>query len=120
MIVWGGYNKNGWTNGGGRYNLSTNSWKPTSLAGCPIPRGYHVGVWTGSRMLIWGGWNGAIGNFDTGSIYNPANDSWKDMTKVAAPSARRFETGVWSGTQLIVWGGYDGSNYVKTGGRYIP
>jgi len=36
--------------GGGR-------WRPTSLVGAPEGRWEHVVVWTGSKMIVWGGYS---------------------------------------------------------------
>ena len=57
MIVWGGFNYPvGALNTGGRYNLSSDSWTTTSTANAPAARWDHSAVWTGSQMIIWGGW----------------------------------------------------------------
>ena len=47
-------------NTGGRYNPITDSWTATSTANAPTGRYAHTAVWTGSEMIIWGGYNGAI------------------------------------------------------------
>ena len=57
MIVWAGYNGS-YFNDGGRYNPAANTW--TALAPrAPAARNYHTAVWTGSEMIIWGGYNGS-------------------------------------------------------------
>src|SRR5206468_1114773 len=54
-IVWGGQGAQ-LENTGGRYNPSSNSWQPTSVgANVPAARSGHTAVWTGSRMIVWGG-----------------------------------------------------------------
>ena len=55
MIVWGGVSNGGYSNTGGRYNPSTDSWTATSTTNAPISRYYHSAIWTGSEMIIWGG-----------------------------------------------------------------
>jgi hypothetical protein len=67
MIVWGGVSTGGITNTGGRYNPSTDSWTATSTAGAPGARDQHTAVWTGSEMIVWGGYNGSVLN--TGGRY---------------------------------------------------
>src|SRR5262245_49954481 len=59
MIVWGGGAGVGPTyfNTGGRYNPSTDSWKATNATNAPDARGGHAGVWSGSEMIVWGGFN---------------------------------------------------------------
>jgi N-acetylneuraminic acid mutarotase len=59
MIVWGGvfccpaidFNT------GGRYNADTDSWTATSTGKVPSGRYDHTAVWTGSEMIVWGGFN---------------------------------------------------------------
>lgn len=41
-----------------------------AAAGAPEPRYRHTAVWTGSEMIVWGGYDGA-GYFDTGGRYAP-------------------------------------------------
>jgi N-acetylneuraminic acid mutarotase len=119
MIVWGGYFSDGtfqYLNTGGRYNPSTDSWTATSTNNAPTGRYAHTAVWTGSKMIVWGGDNGI-----TGGRYNPSTDSWTATSTTNAPHGRRGHTAVWTGSEMIVWGGYffDGStHYLNTGGRY--
>ncbi len=94
-------------------------WTPV-LAGltAPVARVYHTAVWTGSEMIIWGGYNG--GYLNTGGRYNPATDSWLPTSLGPnVPSARRDSTATWTGTLMIIWGGSDATN-LNTGGRYNP
>ena len=81
-----------------------NTWKPTSTGGAPFARGYQAAVWTGSKMIVWGGSYGR-GTTNTGGIYDPATDTWTPTTTVGAPTARCYHTAVWTGSKMIVWGG---------------
>jgi len=45
----------------------------------PTPRDTHKAVWTGSRMLIWGG-RYASGP-KLGGSYDPVADTWKEYVK---------------------------------------
>jgi len=129
MIVWGGHLNGvaypaGYLNDGGRYNPTTNSWRPTSADGAPGPRESHTAVWTGSEMIVWGGDTG-LGTTSTGGRYDPASDTWVSTSEVDVPGTRALHSAVWNGTEMIVWGGdssSDGHGYlaVNTGGRYIP
>jgi hypothetical protein len=117
MIVWGG---SGWTiptyfNTGGRYDPATDTWTPTSTMNAPSARFSHTAVWTGSKMIIWGGAPTPLTN--TGGRYDPATDSWTPTGMLNAPTARRDHTAVWTGTEMIVWGGAPLTN---TGGHYDP
>jgi len=48
------------------------TWTPTNLTGAPDARAAHTAVWTGSEMIVWGGY-GCDGNclLNTGGRYNP-------------------------------------------------
>src|SRR6266581_205591 len=117
MIVWGRTPDNvTYFNTGGRYNPSTDSWTATTLADAPSGRDHHTAVWTGSQMIVWGGYNGIYLN--TGGRYEPATDSWMATTITDAPIGRRIHTAVWTGSEMIVWGGENRTNQLNRGGRY--
>jgi len=126
MIVWGGTTSSSDpTNAidtGGRYNPSTDTWTPTSVvAATPAARRYHTAVWTGSRMVVWGGSSGgALPSYlNTGAQYDPATDSWVATAVTGqTPLAREHHTAVWTGTRMIVWGGNGLPS--NTGGVYDP
>src|SRR2546430_8879979 len=53
MIVWGGNGQDIFSstlNTGGRYDLATDSWMPTTVTDAPSPRNGHTAVWTGAEM----------------------------------------------------------------------
>src|SRR4030095_6144258 len=110
------------TNTGGRYDPASDTWTPTSTGpGVPSPRQMHTAVWTGTRMIVWGG----FGDLATGGSYDPASDTWTPTsTGASVPLGRYLHTAVWTGTRMIVWGGVsEGSPspfYQNTGGRYDP
>ena len=64
MIVWGGPFA---ASTGGLYDPSDDSWVATNRAGAPAGRYRHTAVWTGSRMIVWGGTN--FSPFNTGGQY---------------------------------------------------
>jgi N-acetylneuraminic acid mutarotase len=123
MIVWGGFNFSPpyFLNTGGRYNPATDTWITTNTSEAPSARGLHVAVWTGSEMIVWGGYNNG-NDLNSGGLYNPALDTWTATSTINAPTARESHTGVWTGTEMIVWGGLGcGSNCrLNSGGRYNP
>src|SRR5438105_84978 len=95
------------------------NWVATSTTNAPAARQLHTAVWTGSEMIVWGGFNPGLLN--TGGRYNPSTDSWVATTTAGAPAARFVHTAVWTGSEMIVWGGYNvSSSYFNTGGRYNP
>src|SRR4030095_10479818 len=93
------------------------TWTATSTTNAPTARGSHTAVWTGSEMIVWGGYGGSY--FNTGGRYDPTTDSWAATSTVNAPAPRGGNTAVWTGSEMIVWGGDDGFS-VNTGGRYNP
>ncbi|TLD43135.1 MAG: hypothetical protein JETT_0570 [Candidatus Jettenia ecosi] len=99
------------------YAADTWSATPTDIA--PDARFWHTAVWTGTQIIVWGGWNGNS-NFNTGGRYNPATNSWSSTSTTGTPSGRYHHTAVWTGAEMIVWGGSDGSSNLNTGGRYNP
>jgi N-acetylneuraminic acid mutarotase len=90
------------------------NWTSTNT-NAPSGRIDHTAVWTGSEMIVWGGYAA----LSSGGRYNPSTDSWTATSTTNAPSGRHYHTAVWTGTEMIVWGG-SGSHVVNTGGRYNP
>ncbi|MFN8546779.1 MAG: hypothetical protein U0527_02095 [Candidatus Eisenbacteria bacterium] len=97
------------------------TWSSTSTANAPVGRYQHTAVWTGTEMIVWGGFDGVSAFLNNGGRYNPATNSWAagGTATFNAPSARQNARAVWTGTEMIVWGGYDFTN-LGTGGRYNP
>ena len=97
------------------------TWTATSTTNAPVGRSLHTAVWTGSEMIIWGGWDG-FNYVNTGGRYSPSTDTWTTTSTANAPSARENYTAVWTGSEMIIWGGYVPSinARVNTGGRYNP
>ncbi|WP_170229329.1 Kelch repeat-containing protein [Polyangium fumosum] len=121
MIVWGGDlgGNPAATNTGGIYDPATRTWTSTSTAGAPAARFSHTAVWTGSRMIVWGGF-GAADLEAAGGIYDPATDTWTPMSTMGQPPPRFAHTAVWTGSKMIVWGGASGANVLGSGGIYDP
>jgi N-acetylneuraminic acid mutarotase len=130
MLIWGGTNRlfSPALLSGGRYDPATNSWATMSVAsGGPPINGYRGrAVWTGSRMLVWGGGfqdsTSPIVLSNLGVAYDPTTDTWSPITTTGAPSARYHHTVVWTGREMVVWGGYGTNwpNLLNSGGRYEP
>ena len=73
------------------------TWTATSTTNAPSARPGHTAVWTGSEMIVWGGFNlrqiGAAtqiygSTLNTGGRYNPGTDSWSATSITDAPAAR--------------------------------
>src|SRR5438876_6571885 len=74
MIVWGGAGCGFAScdlNTGGRYNPATDSWTATSTTNAPNGRADPTAVWTGSEMIVWGGffYDGSYHYFNSGGRY---------------------------------------------------
>jgi N-acetylneuraminic acid mutarotase len=117
MIVWGGKGTTSSAlNSGGRYDPVADAWSPTSTGtNVAVPRYEHLALWTGTRMVVWGGL--FFVPLNSGGRYDPATDTWATLTP--APTANWGGPGVWSGSEMIVWGGL-GDSPGNTGGRYDP
>jgi N-acetylneuraminic acid mutarotase len=104
---------------GGQLDLS---WQQRATTLAPSVRSDHSAVWTGSKMIIWGGFAGS-GPLNpwlsTGGLYDPANNFWSSMTVSNAPEGRTRHSTVWVGNKMIIWGGANGS-LQNSGGLYDP
>lgn len=98
--------------------LDAPGWKSGATLNAPGARHGHSGLWTGSRLLVWGG-TVAGSPAATGGNYDPATDTWTQISTVDAPAPRSGHAAVWTGEQMLVWGGF-GANYLGTGGAYSP
>ena len=128
MVVWGGANGAGATplNTGGVFNPMSNTWITMSTLGAPSPRYGHTMVWTGTKVLVWGGFDGS-NHLGDGAEYDVAQDAWTPIASNGTPpSARKDHSATWSGNAMIVFGGYGfdammGANtYLGDGAEYDP
>jgi N-acetylneuraminic acid mutarotase len=118
MILWSGFDPNGqFLRDGGRYDPALDTWIPVTSLNAPPGRRGGSAIWTGSRMVVWGG----TGRPDTsrGGRYDPATDTWTPTATLNAPEARLGYGAAWTGNDLIVWGGRtQDDRRLDTGGRY--
>jgi N-acetylneuraminic acid mutarotase len=97
------------------------AWGATGTSNAPAARYAHTAVWTGSEMIVWGGFDGQMTYYNTGRRYNPSTDTWTATSVANAPFPRASHTAVWTGSEMIVWGGLNiNSGYLNSGGRYNP
>lgn len=91
------------TNEGATYDPSTRTWTP--IAKWPlVARSGHTAVWTGDRMLVWGGGGLEERTFADGAAYDPTTDRWT-MIPPAPIGERDGHSAVWTGSRMVVWGG---------------
>src|SRR5205807_9096420 len=102
----------------------TDTWTVTATMNAPLGRAFHSAVWTGSKMIVWGGIDDFGNGLNTGGMYDPTTDTWTATSINHAPSARGGQATVWTGSEMIVWGGADradsSATLLTTGGRYNP
>lgn len=124
MLIWGGMDITTVTrlNTGARYSPTSNSWASITTVNAPPGRDSHTAVWTGSEMIIWGGFGNSFPwELGDGRRYNPLSDAWTNVSTVGSPIPRHYHTAVWTGTDMIVWGGSTNDPpRLNTGGRYNP
>jgi hypothetical protein len=125
MIIWGGQGAAIMLNDGAIYDPGYNTWTPIPPDGAPAARAHHSAVWTGDRMIVWGGDVGGGTGTSTGGLYDPAANGgaggWMSTSTMGAPGARVGHTAVWTGSRMIAWGGdLEGGAATNTGGLYDP
>ena len=123
LVVWGGEAASGPVNSGGRLLFDASGapqqWQTVATASAPSARIGHSAVWTGQKMIVWGGRNGNS-YFGDGALYDPATDAWTALPTSGAPSARSSHIALWTGTEMLVFGGEDANGALATGAAYDP
>ncbi|MDB6071240.1 MAG: hypothetical protein JWL81_2411, partial [Verrucomicrobiales bacterium] len=122
MIVWAGSTSSGYFPSGVRYNPTTDSWTTMSVTNMPTPRNRTLAsaVWTGTDMIIWGGFNG-VALLD-GARYTPQPGTggvWNALP-ASGLEARYQHSATWTGSEMIVFGGTNGSVAFSNGARWNP
>ena len=114
MIVWGGNSPNGVRDDGGVFvppldsdSTGTGTWTSLPASNVAGVRLSHSAIWTGLKMIIWGGLDADANPLNTGAALNPANGTWTALPTLNAPSARFGHTALWTGGKMIVFGGAD-------------
>ncbi len=125
MLVWGGRDQfvSAQHKGdGAAYDPAGDFWKPLSSEGAPEPRSQMAAVWTGSEMIVWGGFGDGQHAWNNGARYHPGLDRWAPLPVEGAPEARVEPAAVWTGSEMIVWGGItpDLKRTLPSGARYNP
>jgi N-acetylneuraminic acid mutarotase len=129
MIVWGGrtelpqFGAGFHFKTGGLYDPVHDTWTPTSETDAPLARGFHTAVWTGSRMVVWGGAlqpSGPPTIYDSGGRYDPSSNTWVPTSLDGAPTPRVDHVAAWTGSRMIVFGGRAGGTQPNTGSLYDP
>jgi hypothetical protein len=122
MIVWGGFSATGYLNSGGSYDPVSDDWLQTSTGtNVPLARALHTAIWTGSRMIVWGGQGASGASVNTGGRYDPAADTWTPTsTGSGVPTERKAHAAVWTDALMVVWSGTLTTGFEPSGSRYDP
>lgn len=123
LIVWGGIGASGALNTGALLPLSggttAGSWTAVSGTGAPAARSGHTALWTGTKLLVWGGQrNGEL--LGEGAAYDPSNNSWEPLPTLGAPTPRTGQQAVWNGDELLIFGGETASGSSANGAAFRP
>jgi hypothetical protein len=109
MIVWGGGSLNdeqAYLPEGAAYDPARDAWRV--LPDAPIhTRSAATAVWTGTRMLVYGGvYHTASGGqpYADGAAFDPSTGKWEKLP-VGPLGFREGSVSVWTGRQMIIWGG---------------
>ena len=113
VLIWGGQKRSSLAgfgdefSDGALYDPAKNSWKP--MAPWPLAERYGArAVWTGSRLVVWGGASAAAGEdpppLADGAFYDPSDNRWTKMS--AGPLGGRIAPlgGARGGSALFSWG----------------
>lgn len=132
LIVWGGSLRRSGTTyqaGGALYKPST-GWStiadaPAAILG-PEPRRVRSAAWAVDGILhVFSGADAKTGSTGVAgsAAYDPSTRVWTMISRQDEPQPRVYATVVWTGTEAIVFGGRNdlfGSNFLVSGGRYVP
>jgi N-acetylneuraminic acid mutarotase len=113
VLVWGGQKQGSITgfgdefSDGALYDPAKDTWKP--MAALPLVERYGArAVWTGKRLVVWGGASAAAGKdpppLADGAAYDPGSNKWAKLS--AAPLAGRMAplAGARGEAVLFSWG----------------
>jgi N-acetylneuraminic acid mutarotase len=87
--------------GGATFDPATDSWQPIPQS--PLAARYTTGVWTGTELVVVGGFTHAPAYFADAAAYNPTSHSWRTLPPLPAP--RFFASMTWTGSEVVVLGG---------------
>lgn len=118
MIVWSGVAYDPVTDSwpyltdGAAFNLANGTWRviaPGPLSG----RQHPAAVWTGTEMIVWGGFIGEDVRAYDGAAYNPTTDTWRLLPEIPynMTASINLSSMVWTGDEAVVLDGPVASAY---------
>jgi N-acetylneuraminic acid mutarotase len=120
MVIWGGHAPtNTYLSDGAIYDPTTDRWTPISAESCLGGGELASAVWTGSSVVVWGGFDGRT-YVNDGASYDPAADTWSCIS--TPPIVGHVgESALWADTQMVIWGGTNSAGTpLADGARYDP
>jgi hypothetical protein len=105
MVIWGGIGDPAADplTDGAAFDSAARTWR--KIAAAPLtPRTGSQAFWTGSEMVVFGGFSVEVDPLMDGAAWNPATNTWR---RIAAPqlSVRDGMVIAWAGDRLVAWGG---------------
>lgn len=103
------------------YDLSSGSWN--RLPSAPIQgRLGQQAVWSGTEMVVWGGYRRerggvASGSFADGAAFDPQTGTWRQITK-APFKDERDSFALWTGAEMFIWNGSRAATYDPEADRW--
>lgn len=88
---------------GAAYSPATDTWR--TIADGPVPAGgaptqvIPQGVWTGTELVVWGGWGLPIA-----AAYDPVTDSWRDLPPGPLADREQHAVVAWDGRVAVLGG----------------
>ena len=79
----------------------TGIWTPIATEDAPSARTDASAVWTGTEMIIWGGYDLYGSPTSTGARFDPVAGTWTALPTAGAPSLREHASVTWTGTNLV-------------------
>ena len=108
VFIWGGLDDDGNALADGAiYTPATDTWKTLPKgAGAPTARITPSAVWTGSVVIVFGGSDANVQNFNRdGGIYDPTANAWSVLPAPTTISRRNMPLAYWDGSRAVFWGG---------------
>ena len=112
MIVWGGWASEGAATAytffaaadGAAYDPASNAWRPIAQAPV-VGRSAPQVAWTGSEMLVIGGYDATFSPLTDGAAYDPATDAWRTLAPLPAEFSHVQPAIAWAGRELVAVAG---------------
>jgi hypothetical protein len=121
MFVWGGRDEAGDRADGGIYDPATDTWVKVTAEDAPSPRVEASAVWTGEKVLVFGGGpSGTQNGLASGGQYDPASGAWLPMAPPSPQTGRRLPVAAWTGSRMLIWGGESNGAPIAGGALYDP